>query len=69
MCALHCLPVDLNSQAGRPAAQFLSRLGAAVAAGGSVSKAAFMVGAYAELVVALCRGNERVFLMFAFNYA
>ena len=54
---------------GKPAMQLLSVLGDAVAAGGHSSKAAFVRGALAELSVALCRGNERVFRMYSFNFA
>ena len=47
----------------------ISKLGDAVHAGGGVSESSFVAGAYAELAVALCHGNERVFCIFAFNYA
>ena len=46
----------------------VSELGDMVAAAGHSSKASFVQGAYVQLSVALCRGNERVFRMYAFNF-
>ena len=54
---------------GQPARKLLAWFGDVVSGPGLLSKSSFMAGAYTELSVALCKGNEVVFRMFAFNLA
>ena len=67
-CAEAFVPLSHETwgRPGKPAMRLLSLAGDAVAAGVAGLKSLFIRG---ELSVALCRGNERVFRMYAFNFA
>ena len=54
---------------GAAARRLVLQVGESAAVTGLLSKASFVAGAYTELSVALCKGNERVFRTFAFNLA
>ena len=70
-CAEAFLPLSVETygRLGEPAQRLVRKLAAAASAGGLLLKSAFCAAAYTELSVALLKGQERVFRMFAFNLA
>ena len=63
------LSVETYGRLGKPAIRLVRTLAAAASVGGLLSRSAFCAAAYTELSVALVKGQERVFRMFAFNLA
>ena len=63
------LSVETYGRLGVPAQRLVRKLAAAASVGGLLNASSFCAAAYTELSVALVKGQERVFRMFAFNLA